>query len=387
MKRKYQVLIMIAIIFCGGFAAGIFYTKSTNGTQTLNQPLLVSNSHKLPAKKEIPEVSENPERVLMGYVQDYRDPASIDYSNLSHVLFSFIHPEKDGSISFNGETARNNLERMVSIAHKHNVKAFLAVGGWFHVNGGESYDYFKQAITDESSRNRLITELSGLVQKENLDGIDIDFEHPRSTDDARFLAVFINQLSEVLHANGKQLSVAVHAKVHSITGTESGYVVYEPDMFRKADYVNIMAYDGQWDGGYNAANLSPYSFTENIVNYWGRLFDSQGIPKDKLVLGVPLYAQPEDPAVKPVSYQAVINNNPENAAKDMISMNGVSYYYNGSATMKKKTALALKHGFGGMMLWEAGLDAKGKYSLTGTIAEVLQNTEEPVRYYSVIHTK
>lgn len=257
MKRKYQVLIMIAIIFCGGFVAGIFYTKSTNGTQTLNQPLLVSNSHKLPAKKEIPEVSENPERVLMGYVQDYRDPASIDYSNLSHVLFSFIHPEKDGSISYNGETARNNLERMVSIAHKHNVKAFLAVGGWFHVNGGESYDYFKQAITDESSRNRLITELSGLVQKENLDGIDIDFEHPRSTDDARFLAVFINQLSEVLHANGKRLSVAVHAKVHSITGTESGYVVYEPDMFRKADYVNIMAYDGQWDGGYNAQIFLP----------------------------------------------------------------------------------------------------------------------------------
>lgn len=88
-----------------------------------------------------------------------------------------------------------------------------------------------------------------------------------------------------------------------------------------------------------------------IFNYWGNLFDSQGISKDKLVLGVPLYAQPEDPAVKPVSYQAVINNNPKNAAKDRISMNGISYYYNGSATMKKKTALALNRGFGGMMIW------------------------------------
>lgn len=387
MKRKYQVLIMIAIIFCGGFAAGIYYTKNTSGLQSIKQPAPVSQSIKLPVPKEIPEFSEIPEKVLMGYVQDYRDPASINYSNLSHVIFSFAHPEKDGSISFNGETARNNLQRVVSNAHKHDAKAFLAVGGWFHINGGESYDYFKQAIADDTSRNRLVTELSGLVKKENLDGIDIDFEHPRSKEDARFLAVFINHLSGVLHENGKELSVAVHAKVHSITGTESGYVVYEPDMFRKVDYVNIMAYDGQWDGGYIAANLSPYSFTENIANYWSNLFDSQEISKEKLVLGVPLYAQPEDPAVKPVSYQAIINNNPENAAKDRISMNGVSYYYNGSATMKKKTILALNHGFGGMMIWEAGHDAKGPYSLTGTIAEVLQNTAEPVKYYSVIHTK
>ncbi|MEK5064019.1 MULTISPECIES: glycosyl hydrolase family 18 protein [Cytobacillus] len=283
----------------------------------------------------------------------------------------------DGSISFSGKTARNNLQKVVSNAHKQDVKAFLALGGWFHFKGGESYDYFKQAIAEDSSRSRLVTELLGLVKKENLDGIDIDFEHPRSKEDARFLAVFINHLSGALHANGKELSVAVHAKVHSVTGTENGYVVYEPDMFTKVDYVNIMAYDGQWDGGYNAANLSPYSFTENIVKYWGNLFDSQGISKDKLVLGVPLYAQPEDPAVKPVSYQAVINNNPEYAGKDIISINGISYYYNGSATMKKKTILALNRGFGGMMNWEAGHDAKGPHSLTETIAEVLQNTEEP----------
>ncbi|WP_243509003.1 glycosyl hydrolase family 18 protein [Cytobacillus oceanisediminis] len=387
MKRIYQMLIIIVLIFSSGFAAGIYYTNNTDQLQPLKQPVPVSQSSKLPVKKGIPELSEIPEKVLMGYVQDYRDPNSIDYSNLSHILFSFAHPEKDGSISLNGDSALENLRSVVRNAHEQDVKALLAVGGWFHINGGESYDYFKQAIADDSSRDRLVKELAGLAQNENLDGIDIDFEHPRSKEDAKYLAVFINKLSEVLHSNGKVLSVAVHAKIHSVTGTETGYVVYEPAMFQKVDYVNIMAYDGQWDGGYNAANLSPYSFTENIANYWGQLFDSQGIPKDKLVLGVPLYAQPEDPAIKPVSYNAVINDNPENAAKDRISLNGTDYYYNGANTMKKKTALALNYGFGGMMIWEVGHDAKGRYSLTGMIAEVLQNTEEPVKYYSLKNAK
>ena len=42
---------------------------------------------------------------------------------------------------------------------------------------------------------------------------------------------------------------------------KSTNVVYEPSMFKNVDHVNIMAYDGQWDDGYNASNLSPYPYT------------------------------------------------------------------------------------------------------------------------------
>ncbi len=82
-------------------------------------------------------------------------------------------------------------------------------------------------------------------------------------------------------------------------------------MFQYVDHVNIMAYDGQWDDGYDAANLSPYPYTENIVNYWTSLFDTHQISKGKLVLGVPFYAQPEDPNSKQISYKTIIENNPK----------------------------------------------------------------------------
>jgi GH18 family chitinase len=143
-------------------------------------------------------------------------------------------------------------------------------------------------------------------------------------------------------------------------------------MFNYVDHVNIMAYDGHWDGEYNAANLSPYSFVENIVSYWSTLFDKHGIEKEKLVLGVPFYAQPEDVSIKQVSYEAIINSNPTNAKRDTVQMNGTTYHYNGVTTIQKKTNLALDNGFGGMMLWELGHDAKGSHSLTSVISQVLE---------------
>ena len=99
------------------------------------------------------------------------------------------------------------------------------------------------------------------------------------------------------------------------------------------------------------------------------------------MLGVPLYAQPEDPAIKQVSYEALIKNNPSNVTRDKVSMNGTTYHYNGHSTLQKKTNLALDQKLGGMMLWEAGLDAQGSNSATAMIANVLENKDD-TRFYS-----
>src|SRR5213079_2308801 len=126
--------------------------------------------------------------------------------------------------------------------------------------------------------SKLVSELESMADREQLDGIDIDFEHPHSQEDALNLTAFTKELSERLHIKHKELSIAVNAKINSNTGSESNYVVYDPSMFQYVDHVNIMAYDGQWDGAYNAANLSPYPFAEKIVNYWATLFEKHNLP-------------------------------------------------------------------------------------------------------------
>lgn len=373
MKKRYIFLsILIVIIFVGGFFAGTLFTSQNESESKIVKE--VPHSSKKPGQKEMPKLDKLQSKVLVGYVQDFRDPNQIDYSKLTHIIFSFVHPTKDGEILFTGDHAVDNLRKMVANAHKHNTKAMLAVGGWFHMNGGESYDYFSAAIANPNSQERLVNELVKIVEQENLDGIDIDFEHPRTDADGKHLHAFMEKLSKKLHSNNKLLSIAVHSKIHGQTLTELAYVKYEPASFKYVDYVNIMAYDGQWDGGYHAENLSPYPFTESIVSYWAKLFDTHKLPKEKLVLGVPFYAQPADPNIKQVSYGVIVEANPENAVKDIVNMNGTTYYYNGQTMMTRKTELALNHGFGGMMIWELGLDASGSNSLTNTLYESIAAT-------------
>ena len=381
-KRTILLTLVIAITFIGGIITGVLFSTNEAKEKTIHIKQAPKSAVK-PGVKNLPKVEKADSKVLVGYVQDFRDPNIVDYSKLTHVIFSFAHPTKDGGILLNGDAALKNLRAVVSKAEKYDTKVMLAVGGWYHINGGESYDYFKTAISNPASRTKLVNELTSIAEQEHLDGIDIDFEHPRSKADAENLALFSKELSAQLHPKNKEVSIAVYSKIHAVTLTEIGFVVYEPSMFQVVDHVNIMAYDGQWDDGYHAANLSPYPFTEKIVNYWADLFDKNNLPKEKLVLGVPFYAQPEDPKIKLVSYGAIINQDPANATKDTVSMNGTTYYYNGDATMKKKTTLALAHGFGGMMIWEVGLDAKGPHSLTGTIFGALNDSnKEPVKYYS-----
>ncbi|MCM3727461.1 glycoside hydrolase family 18 protein [Neobacillus cucumis] len=382
-KRKLLLAMVIVLTFLGGIYTGIQFSSNKPQEKSIKSEKAPQSAIK-PQVKALPKVEKTKSKVLIGYIQDFRDPNQLDYSQLTHVIFSFAHPTKDGGILLNGDSALKNLRTTVAKAKKSNTKVILAVGGWFHINGGESYPYFTAAISNPDSRTKLVNELTSLADRENLDGIDIDFEHPHSKADAENLAAFTKQLSAQLHPKKKELSVAVYSKIHAVTLTEIGLVQYLPSMFKDVDHVNIMAYDGQWDGGYNAANLSPYPFTEKIVNYWTRLFEDQNISKDKLVLGVPFYAQPKDPKIKQVSYGAIINQNPANANRDTVNMYGTTYYYNGAATMKKKTKLALDHGFGGMMIWELGLDAKGSNSLTSSISETIeQSTNTPVKYYAV----
>jgi chitinase len=379
MKRRLLLTLVIIFTFMGGIFTGIFF--SSNNDQESTNALKVNEAPKSSKKlepREAPKMEIEDSKALIGYIQDFRDPEIVDYSKLTHVIFSFAHPTKEGDILLNGDSAIKNLRTMVAKAQKHDTKVILAVGGWFHINGGESYDYFKTAISNPTLRTKLVNELTSIVDREKLDGIDIDFEHPRSKADAESLAAFTKELSDQLHPRGKELSVAVYAKVHAGTGTVTDFVVYQPEMFQDVDHVNIMAYDGQWDGGYNAANLSPYPFTEKIVNYWAELFEKHNLEKEKLVLGVPFYAQPEDASIKQVSYAAIINNNPENATNDTVNMNGTTYHYNGVTTIQKKTSLALDYGFGGMMLWEAGHDSSGPYSLTAAIFEELTKPRDSV---------
>jgi len=47
------------------------------------------------------------------------------------------------------------------------------------------------------------------------------------------------------------------------------------------------------------------------------------------------------------------------------------FHFNGPATIQRKTAYAIRQGYGGVMIWELGQDTKGKASLLNSVRVAL----------------
>jgi GH18 family chitinase len=116
-----------------------------------------------------------------------------------------------------------------------------------------------------------------------------------------------------------------------------------------------MAYDGPKN------NHSSYAMAERSVATWL----ARGIHPDKLVLGVPFYARPGG-----ATYRTLLANDAATASGDRILFKGVEQNYNGPATIRRKTELALQLA-GGIMIWELSQDARGSDSLLRVIGETV----------------
>ena len=260
----------------------------------------------------------------------------IPYEKLTHINYSFILPKPDGTFKEMPKT--DMLKNLVKAAHASDVKVGIAIGGW---NDGNDSAFEKLAASPES-RKTFVTETMKMVNVYDLDGVDMDWEYPDAGDSADNFLSLMRELSTELRREKKFLSTAV------VSLGRTGKGIRE-EVFPLIDMLNIMAYDGKSHGLYSQA--------EESIRYWSE----RGCPKEKLILGLPFYGR------SPYSsYRQLVRKDPTAPSKDVIG----EVRYNGLATMKKKTLLALSKG-AGVMIWELSQDVEGKDSLLGAITEVI----------------
>ena len=154
--------------------------------------------------------------------------------------------------------------------------------------------------------------------------------------------------SNALTTTGALVTAAVLADATDADGIST-------DAVGHLDFINLMAYDGP------KSNHSSYAMAERSVATWL----ARGIHPDKLVLGVPFYARPGG-----ATYRTLLANDPATASGDRILFKGVEQNYNGPATIRRKTELALQLA-GGIMIWELSQDARGSDSLLRVIGETV----------------
>ncbi len=273
---------------------------------------------------------------IIGYAADWEgslNPAQLPH--LTHINYAFLLPNADGSLK---EIANPwMLEDIVRQAHEKNVQVLISIGGW-----GTDKEFEALAASPET-RQRFIAAVIKFVQQYHLDGADVDWEYPAANSPSadHFTALMIELRGQL--PPDKLLTAAV-ALGENADGVQD-------KVFEAVDFLNVMAYDGP------GQNHSSYEYAEEALNYWIK----RGLPQDKMVLGVPFYSRPGE-----VQYRQLIAANPAAAQADEIDYNGTVTYYNGLATMQKKTQLA-KRLASGIMIWTIAADTLDETSLLNAI--------------------
>ncbi len=274
---------------------------------------------------------------VVGYLPAWRgDVDTAQLAHLTHVNYAFLQPTATGGLLPIDDPAK--LRRLAAAAHAAGVRVLVSVGGW-HDGDHSAFDAIG---ANAGYTNALAANLLRFVADYQLDGVDLDWEHPDART-APAYAALMQQLAAQLHGQGKLLTAAVAG------GAWAGPGVLR-SVFDNVDFLNIMAYDAA------PPAHSTYAGAAQALAYWvGR-----GLPPGKAVLGVPFYGQPSGEA-----FAALLARGADPNA-DLF--NGVGY--NGLATIKSKVNLALDQA-GGVMIWELTQDASGANSLLAAIAQVV----------------
>lgn len=304
-----------------------------------------------------------PARIAVGYIPAFEGlDRAIEASPISyytHLNLAFVNVDPAGRViagekmacmdgGEDGQVSLASLRRAVRSGHDVQAKVLVSLGGG--AIPACSGDW--AALLRPGTRDTVVRNLIDLVDREGLDGIDVDIEGELLTriDKAGDFLPFIEALGDALHRRGKLLTTA--------TGSyEGGMVPVESVAW--FDLVNVMAYDlvgPTW--GEPGAEHSPYEQAERDLALWR----SRGVPRDKLVLGVPFYGRGFGSyAGGENSYRQLVRRFGEQAAQgDVIGerCGGCSYItYNGPATIARKAALARELA-GGVMVWELTEDSE-----------------------------
>lgn len=299
---------------------------------------------------------------VVGYFPYYRTVSAvpdIKFKMTNVVNYAFFTVTASG-LTLNSPTT---FTAVVAKAKLNNAKIFMSVNG--------AAADFKTATASTSTRNVLIKNIMDNVRQYVLDGVDIDWEFPSTSDgtDIQFTAL-MKELSDSLHTNGKYYLTA------AITpGKYAGSIrdAVQTAVFNYADWFNVMVYD-------DFSTTTPYKHHSDMalvntsINYW---LTTRGMPAAKYVLGLPGYGRPS--GITQTNTVLTYNNilaQGGSALSDSATVTASGYatpftiYYNGQNTVKLKTMLVKQRG-NGVMLWEKGQDTNDNTSLLKAVCDTI----------------
>ena len=218
----------------------------------------------------------NPEKVVLAWHQLYYadDGAGLNELTENATNLNVVSPTWYYINSAEGTFDDYSSAAYVENAHEHGYKVWALVEDMTN-------DFDEEALfLNSANRKAFIDNLIASVTAAGADGINIDCERIGNVTGPHYVQ-FLREL-------------AIETRKHGLTLSVDNYQQNEGNLYYNlkeqglvADYVIIMGYDEHWSGCSEAGSVASIGFVENGVT--GAL--NAGVPKEKLINGVPFYTR------------------------------------------------------------------------------------------------
>ncbi|KAF7290920.1 Chitinase [Mycena chlorophos] len=222
--------------------------------------------------------------------------SDVSWSKYTHMIYSFAETTSNvKKITLKGSEP-SILPKFVKAAHKNNVKAMIAVGGW---TGSR---FFSTDVATAENRTHFVKTVVDFVNKYDLDGVNIDWEYPNvqgigcntiNKKDSTHLLSFLQELRA--DPVGKKLVLSA-AVVNPFAGPDGNPLANVSAFAEVLDHVAIMNYDvnGPWSAavGANAPlndTCAPPKYQAGSAIDFVSNWKKAGFPAKQIVLGVAAY--------------------------------------------------------------------------------------------------
>ena len=298
--------------------------------------------------------------VAIGYVPAFKGLDAIvergGFEHYSHLVLAFVNVGPSGEVLGNGALAcapngdgtmisETSLRRFVAAARKTGAKSIVSLGGGTIPSCSGDWAMLLRPET----RAKVVTGLMELVDRYELDGIDVDLEGEIMTriDKEGNYTPFIHELSAALRSRSKLLT--------SATGSNEGGMVPDASL-PYFDLIGIMSYDAigpTW--GTPGDQHASYEQAEKDLRLWL----GKGVPAHRLALGLPFYGRGFGSYRPSWSIAEIADEKGKKALEtDVLGKRcgGCDYVtFNGLPTLERKAMLAGAWG-AGVMVWEIDED-------------------------------
>ncbi len=241
--------------------------------------------------------------VIIGYVGGYNgnliETTKIDAKRLSHINYAFVDIKDNLAWLKNEKTDTVNFRKLNELKKINpDLKILISVGGWT----------WSKHFSDATLTNELTLKFAkssvDIVEKHNLDGVDIDWEYPgmkgdnntyRPEDGKNYTNLFRHlreQLDVLGEKTGKQYFVTT-----AIGGSREFLQHTDLEVAQKyLDYINLMSYD--FDNSYDnmsahhsnlyAPKNRPYLYSTDLTI---QNLKKVGVKLSKVVMGLGFYTK------------------------------------------------------------------------------------------------